>query len=282
MTSAGTPGRLEGKVAFVTGAARGQGRSHALRLAAEGADVIAVDLGAKIDTAPHTMPGPEELAETAEAVRALGRRCVSAIVDVRDREALGQAVGDGVAKLGRLDAVVANAGIAGFLPMTEIGPAEWKNMIDVNLTGVFFTCQAALPHLLATGDGGSIVLTSSTAGARGHANLAHYVAAKHGVLGIMKTLAKELAPHFVRVNAVLPTAVDTPMFQHDQLYRLYRPDLESPTVEDAIPSFKSVHLLDIPWVEVEDITNAVLFLLSDESRYVTGTALPIDAGKSQA
>lgn len=274
-------GRAAGKVVFLTGAARGQGRSHAVRLAEEGADVIAVDVCEQVPTAQHDMPGPADLDETVRLVEQAGGRILATRADVRDHEALRAALDAGVAEFGKLDAVVANAGIAAFLPHETISAQAWADMIDINLTGVWFTCQVALPHLIANGAGSSIVITSSTAGAKGIANVVHYTAAKHGVLGVMRTLAKELAPHLIRVNAVLPTAVDTPMFQHQGLYDLYRPDLESPTREDAMPAFVNVHTLPVPWVDAADVTNAVLFLISDESRYVTGVPLPVDAGKSQ-
>jgi (+)-trans-carveol dehydrogenase len=269
-------GRLDGKVAFVTGAARGQGRSHAVRLAQEGADVIAVDLCRQIDSVPYGMATPDDLAETVKEVEALDRRIVAREADVRDSAALKAAVDEGFAQLGRLDIVLANAGIFSTATAHEMDDQTWQDMIDVNLTGVWKTCKAAIPHLLAQGDGGAIVLTSSTAGLKGFPGFAHYVSAKHGVVGLMRTLALELAPHRIRVNSVHPTTVDTDMVQNDALYQLFNPD--SPT-RDAFRQVSSeMQALPIPWVEPVDISNAILWLVSDEARYVTGVTLPVDAG----
>ncbi|RIQ14390.1 mycofactocin-coupled SDR family oxidoreductase [Jiangella rhizosphaerae] len=271
-------GRVDGKVAFITGAARGQGRSHAVRLAQEGADIIAVDICGQIDTVPFPMATPEDLAETVKEVEALDRRIVAVQADVRDYDAVRGALDDGVAELGRLDIVAANAGISELgIPTADMDERSWQNTIDVNLTGVWHTCKAAVPHLRAAG-GGSIVITSSGAGLKGMANLAAYVSAKHGVVGLMRTLANELAPDFIRVNSVHPGVVNTPMVQNDAIYRLFRPDLDEPTRDDALDVFTSLHALDIPWLEAVDISNAVLFLASDEARYITGVTLPVDGG----
>jgi len=271
-------GRVEGKVAFVTGAARGQGRSHAIRLAEEGADIIAVDLAAQVDSVPYAMATPDDLAQTVKEVEALDRRIVATQADVRDYGAVKAAVDDGVAQLGRLDIVAANAGIFSFGRADVLEEQTWQDMIDVNLTGVWHAAKAAIPHLKAGGQGGSIVLTSSAAGLKGYANIAHYVSAKHAVVGLMKTLAVELAPHFIRVNSIHPTQVDTPMIQNEATWRLFRPDLDHPTRADFEPASQAMNLLPIPWVEPADISNAVLFLASDEARYITGVPLPVDAG----
>jgi (+)-trans-carveol dehydrogenase len=271
-------GRVEGKVAFVTGAARGQGRSHALRLAEEGADVIAVDICKQIDSVPMPMATPDDLAETVRQVEELDRRIVATQADVRDYAGLKQVLDEGVAQLGRLDIVAANAGIGSFGAADELPEQTWQDMIDVNLTGVWHTCKAAIPHLKAGGRGGSIVITSSAAGLKGYANLAHYVSAKHGVVGLMRTLAQELAPHMIRVNSIHPTQVDTPMIMNETAFRLFLPDHEHPTVEDFAPVSQTMNALPIPWVEPVDISNAVLFLASDEARYITGVPLPVDAG----
>ena len=272
-------GRVEGKVAFVTGAARGQGRSHAIRLAQEGADIIAVDLCGQVASVPYPMATPDDLAETVKEVEALDRRIVANQADVRDYAALKQALDDGVAQLGRLDIVSANAGI-GSAPVKswEIDEPTWQTMIDINLSGVWHTAKAAIPHLIEGGNGGSIILTSSAAGLKAYENIAHYVSAKHGVVGLMRTLALELAPYSIRVNSIHPTQVDTPMIQNEPTWRLFRPDLEHPTKEDFAPASQAVNALPIPWVEPVDISNAVLFLASDEGRYVTGVTLPVDAG----
>ena len=274
-------GRVEGKVAFITGAARSQGRSHALRLAQEGADIIAVDIAGPVPSIQMYPPATEDdLAETVRQVEALDRRIVASEADVRDGAALQQAVDAGVAELGRLDIVLANAGIASFAPVEDLTDAMWDDMIDINLTGVFRTVRAAVPHLRAHGQGGAIVITSSTAGIKGMANLAHYVAAKHGVVGLMKTLANELAPDMIRVNSVHPTSVDTDMIHNEATYGLFMPDKPASEVtrDEAGEIFRSLNALPIRWVDPVDISNAVLFLVSDDARYVTGVQLPVDAG----
>jgi len=271
-------GRVEGKVAFITGAARGQGRSHAVTLAREGADIIAVDIAAQIGTVPYPMATPEDLAQTVKEVEAAGRRIVATVADVRDYDALKEALDDGVARLGRLDIVSANAGIVSYGTLAELPEQTWQDMIDVNLTGEWHAAKAAIPHLRAGGRGGSMILTSSEMGLRGLPNTGHYTAAKHGVVGLMRTLALELARDFIRVNALAPTTVDTPMVMNSATYRLFRPDLENPTADDMAEASRAVNALPIPWVEPADISNAVLWLASDESRYVTGITLPVDAG----
>jgi (+)-trans-carveol dehydrogenase len=273
-------GKLEGKVAFITGAARGQGRSHAVRLAQEGADIIAVDLMGPVETVGYPLATQQDMDETVRLVEALDRRIIASKADVRDSAALKAAVDDGVAQLGRLDIVLANAGIASFAPVDEMTDQMWDDMIDINLTGVFKTVRAAVPHLKADGRGGAIVLTSSTAGIKGLANLAHYVAAKHGVVGLVKTLANELAPYMIRVNSVHPTSVDTMMIHNEQTYAAFRPDKAPSDVtrDDVGEAFQSLNALPIQWVEPVDISNAILWLVSDDARYVTGVQLPVDAG----
>jgi SDR family mycofactocin-dependent oxidoreductase len=272
------PGRVEGKVAFITGAARGQGRSHAVRLAEEGADIIAVDI---LEDVEGALPSgaPEDLAETVKLVEALDRRIIATKADVRDLDALTAAVDDGVAQLGRLDIVLGNAGIASLGgPAERLKRDNWKHTIDINLTGVWNTARAAIPHLIASGRGGSIVLTSSLGGLKAYANMSHYVSAKHGVVGLMRSLAVELGQHNIRVNSVHPTNVNTAMFMNEGTIKMFRPDLESPTVEDLLPAAQMMHVLPIGWVEPADISNAILFLVSDEARYITGVTLPIDGG----
>jgi (+)-trans-carveol dehydrogenase len=272
-------GRVEGKVAFITGAARGQGRSHAVTLAREGADIIAVDICAQIGTVPYPMATPQDLAQTVKEVQATGRRIVATVADVRDYDALKEALDDGVARLGRLDIVSANAGIVSYGQAEELAEQTWRDVIDVNLTGEWHAAKAAIPHLRAAG-GGSMILTSSDAGLKPLQNLAHYVAAKHGVIGLMRTLALELAPDFIRVNALAPTTVDTPMVMNEATYRLFRPDLDHPTAEDMAEASRATNVLPIAWVEPVEISNALLWLASDEARYVTGVALPVDAGQA--
>jgi SDR family mycofactocin-dependent oxidoreductase len=272
-------GRVAGKVAFISGGARGQGRSHALRLAQEGADIITVDFCSHIDGMPEPTSTVEDLAHTADMVNNLGRRIVTAQVDVRDYAALSAAVDDGVAQLGRLDVIVANAGIGtGGAMLDEMDETRWQDTIDVNLTGCWKTVKAGVAHIKAGGRGGSIILTSSVGGLKAYPHVGHYVSAKHGVVGLMRTFAVELGPHSIRVNAVHPTHVNTPMLMNESTYTSFRPDLANPGQDDLIPICQNFHLLPIPWVQPEDISNAVLFLASDESRYITGVPLAIDAG----
>ena len=271
-------GRVAEKVAFITGAARGQGRSHAVRLAQEGADIIAVDICQPFENSPAPPATPEDLAETADLVKGLNRRIVTAEVDVRDYDALKAAVDSGVEQLGRLDIVVANAGIGTIAPkLARMDESLWQEMIDVNLTGVWKTVKAAAPHLLSAGRG-SIVLTSSVAGLKAYTHTGHYNAAKHGVVGLMRSFAVELGPKNIRVNSVHPTHVNTPLLINERTFHQFRPDLENPGPDDMAPICQTFHTLPIPWVNAEDISNAVLFLASDEARYITGVTLPVDAG----
>ena len=265
-------GRVAGKVAFITGAARGQGRSHAIRLAEEGADIIAVDICRDYGTVPYPMATEADLAETVKAVEALDRRIVAAQADVRDAAALRAAVDDGVAQLGRLDIVSANAGICTVQAWDEVSPAVWQDTLDTNLTGVWNTMVVSVPHLIAAG-GGSIICTSSTAGIKGLPYLAPYVAAKHGMVGIARTMANELARHHIRVNTVHPTGVDTPMGNG-------LGGLEGLINRD--PGLGPIYMNTLPvqTVDPRDVSNAVLFLASDEARYVTGLEFTVDAGNT--
>jgi (+)-trans-carveol dehydrogenase len=275
--------RLQDKVAFVTGAARGQGRSHAVRLAEEGADVIVTDICGPVgDTGRFYGPAtPEDLAETVRLVEATGRRAISYQADVRDYDALASGLASAVAELGRLDIVCANAGIFQFGDdVAETGIQDWADVIDVNLNGVFHTCKAAVPHMLAAGNGGSIVITSSDAGTKGFAKFGHYVASKHAVIGLMKTLAMEVAEQRIRVNVVAPTNCNTPMIQNDAVWHLFRPDLETVTLEEFAESSGTLLALPEPWVEPVDVSNAIVFLSSDEARFVTGVVFPVDGGSS--
>jgi SDR family mycofactocin-dependent oxidoreductase len=272
-------GRVEGKVAFVSGAARGQGRSHAVRLAEEGADIIAVDICGPIDNLAYPHSTPEDLAETVELVKAQNRRIVAAEVDVRDYDGVKALVDSGVEQLGRLDIIVANAGVGtDGRKLHKIRENVWQDMIDINLSGVWHTVKAGVPHILSGGRGGSIVLTSSVGGRKAYPNTGHYIAAKHGVIGLMRAFAVELGQHMIRVNSVLPSQVSTTMVMNDSTYRLFRPDLPNPGPDDFAPISQMMHTLPVPWVDAIDISNAVLFLASDESRYITGVSLPVDAG----
>src|SRR5215469_1147002 len=271
---------LDGKVAFVTGAARGQGRSHAVRLAQEGCDIIAIDACATPEWLTYPLATRDDLAVTVKEVEALDRRIVAAVADVRDLTAIAAAVSSGVAALGgRLDIVCANAAIISW-PMStwEMDVGQWRELVDVNLTGVFITLKAAIPHMIAAGNGGSIALTSSGAALISGPGLADYKAAKAGVLSLTRTLACELAEHFIRVNAICPTAVDTPMIQNEGVYRSFRPDLPNPGREDVKAGFQTMNLLPIPWVDAADVSNAIVWLASDAARYITGVTLPVDAG----
>lgn len=271
-------GKLTGKSAFVTGAARGQGRSHAVRFAEEGANVIAVDFCHNIDSVGYPLATGEDLEETVRLIEKTGQRAVAARVDVRDHSAVEKAMTEGVEEFGRLDVVVANAGILSYGSGEKLPTVAWKDVIDVNLTGAFNTAQAAIPHLRATGSGGSIVLTSSALALRPVANLPHYISAKAGLVGLMRALALELAPHSIRVNSIHPSIANTEMVHNKGTYELFAPHIKNPTREDVENVFATLHKLPTPWVEVEDITAAVLFLASDDARFVTGQELKIDAG----
>jgi SDR family mycofactocin-dependent oxidoreductase len=270
-------GNLDGKVAFITGAARGQGRSHAVRLAAEGADIIGIDICADIPSNGYPMASREELDETVALVEAKGGKMVAAVADVRDFGALDAALTAGVEHFGRLDIVCANAGIASmaFHELTiEEDLEQWSNVLNVNLVGAFHTSKAAIPHLIAGERGGSIVFTSSTAGLRGFGGFGGgglgYAASKHGVVGLMRTLANALAPRSIRANTVHPTGVNTMMAVNPAMTSFLEnypgggPHLQNP--------------MPVTLLEPEDISAAVAYLVSDEAKYVTGVTFPVDAG----
>jgi SDR family mycofactocin-dependent oxidoreductase len=264
---------------LVTGAARGQGRSHCVSLAAEGADIIAIDNCGDVAGVAYAGATTADLDETVRLVTSLGRRVVSRVADVREYDALARAVSDGVAELGRLDIVCANAGIITTpTPTLLMEEEDWRVVIDVNLTGVWLTCKAAVPHVVEGGRGGSVVLISSAAGLHGHPNIANYVSAKHALVGLMRTLALELAPQMIRVNSLHPTQVDTPMIMNDATRKLFVPDKENPSDEEFAAASQQSQAMPVPWVESIDVSNALLFLASDEARYITGVPLPIDAG----
>ena len=263
-------GRVVGKVALVTGAARGQGRSHALRLATEGADVIAVDICGPVADIEYATATPEDLATTAHLVEEAGGRVVTRILDVRDHLGLTDAVADGVGLFGRLDVVVANAGVCSVQRWDEVTPQRWDTVIGINLTGVWNTCVASIPHLLEAG-GGSMILVSSAAGLKGQPFLTPYVASKHGLVGIMRSLSNELAAEHIRVNTLHPTGVDTPML--DGMVGLTARLEASPELGPLFHNSLPVDLL-----QPGDVSNAVLFLASDEARYVTGLTMTVDAG----
>jgi SDR family mycofactocin-dependent oxidoreductase len=273
-------GRLEGKVAFITGAARGQGRSHAIRLAQEGADIIAIDICHQIESNLYPLSTPEDLAETAKAVENLDRRIIARQADVRDRSSLQAAVEEGMAEFGHLDVVVANAGI---MPMGVGNPMDFVDATDVDLIGVMSTVAVSIPHI---SDGGAIVVTGSNAGLMSGttdtgtmgSGGSGYGWSKKTLVGYVEQMALVLAPRMIRVNAIHPTNVNTDLIHNKELYKVFRPDLENPTREDVIPAFTYFQAMPIPYVEPVDISNAVLFLSCDESRYVTGQQLRVDAG----
>jgi SDR family mycofactocin-dependent oxidoreductase len=272
-------GRLAGRVCVITGAARGQGRVEAVRMAQEGADLILVDLAGPVETIDYPMPTPADLEETGSMVAAAGGRCITAVVDVRDVAGLEHAIRLAVARFGRLDVVVANAGVLNSpKPTWELSESEWQTVIDINLTGVWATLKATIPHMIDAGNAGSIVIISSIAGGRGCPNVAPYVSAKHGVVGLARTAANELAAHRIRVNTVHPTNVRTPLIDNAVSARIFRPDMAEPTLDDGVVPLQRVNLMDVPWVSADDIADAVLFLASDDSKFITGASIPVDAG----
>jgi SDR family mycofactocin-dependent oxidoreductase len=266
-------GKLEGKVAFITGAARGQGRSHAIRLASEGANIIAVDICGQVESVAYPMSTPEDLAETVKEVEALDRRIVARQADVRDEAGLKTAFEAGVGELGPVDMVLANAGIAP-MALGEEPHEAWQDVIDINLTGVFNTVETAIPSMIERGVGGAVVLTSSTAGINGIGGASRgglgYTASKHGVVGLMRSYANTLAPHRIRVNSVHPTGVNTPMVVNEVMQQFLESD---PQLSNAM-----ANALPVDMVEAVDIFNAIVWLVSDDARYVTGVTLPVDAG----
>lgn len=270
--------RFEDKVVFITGAARGQGREHAVRFAAEGARIIGVDVCEDQPATPYPLATEEDLAETVRRVEEAGGAMHAERADVRDLPALRDAVRAGMERFGRLDVIVANAGTYSPGPVQWLTSEAWDETIGINLTGVFNAVRAGVNRMIEQGEGGAISITSSTAGLRGFYGSPAYNAAKHGVVGLMRSLALELAPNDIRVNTVHPTSTRTPMIINDVFPRLVRMDLEDPTTEDAADFLRPQQALVTPWVEAGDISDAVLWLCSDEARYVTGVTLPVDAG----
>jgi SDR family mycofactocin-dependent oxidoreductase len=271
-------GLLDGKVAFITGAARGQGRSHAVMLAAEGADIIGIDICAPMASVPYQLSTRADLDKTAQQVQALGRKAFVAAVDVRDLMGMEAFLAETVAALGGLDIICANAGISTPTPTLSMSESVWQETIDVNLTGVWKTCKAGVPLMIEAGRGGSILITSSAATSMISLNIAHYTASKHGLIGLMRVLAKELAPHKIRVNTLHPTGVETPMILNEEMYKLFRPDLESPGRAEFEASARTHNALGVPWVKPEDVSRAVIYLAADSGRFVTGAQFSLDAG----
>jgi SDR family mycofactocin-dependent oxidoreductase len=275
--------RLQDKVAFVTGAARGQGRSHCVRMAQEGADIIAVDICEALEDVPYPAATMADLEETVRQVEALDRRIIRAQADVRDDAALKEVVDDAVAELGRLDIVAAQAGLSNRpMPVHEVPNSLWQQMLDVTLTGSWNAAKVAAPHMIAGGRGGAIIITSSAASLKGNPNIGHYVAAKHGILGLVRSMAADLGPHGIRVVNVTPSCCATDMLLNQECYDLFRPDkAPNTTREEFEEAARQMHMLPTPYVEPIDISNAVLFLASDEARYITATTLAVDAGYTQ-
>ena len=271
--------QFHGRTAFVTGAARGQGRSHAVRLAEEGADVAVLDICRDLNSTAYPGPSQTDLDETVQAIEQTGRTAFARIVDVRDHQSLQCFVDDTVAALGPIDIVSVNAGIFGpGSPAWEVDIDQWREVIDVNLTGAFNTARAVVPQMIHAGSGGSIVFTSSAIAIRAVENYADYIASKAGVIGLMKSMARELGQYKIRVNAVCPTVVQTDMVLNERLYRLFRPDLDNPTLDDVEPIFRTLNVLDAPGVEPRDVSEAIVWLTSEAARHLTGVALPVDAG----
>ncbi|HSL00409.1 MAG TPA: mycofactocin-coupled SDR family oxidoreductase [Rubrobacteraceae bacterium] len=270
-------GKLDGKVALITGGARGQGRSHALTFAREGAEIIVCDVPEGLPTVPYPLATAGDLADTARRVEDLDQRCLAFRADVRDSEQMRGVVEEAITEFGHIDILLANAGIESFGETWELTDEQWDEMIAVNLTGVWKSCRAVVPHMIERRTG-VILMTSSIAGLKGLANQAHYCAAKHGVVGLMRALAIELAPHGIRVNTVHPSSVDTPVIKNQAMYTLFSGGNPNATLEEVRPAFRALNLLDTPWMEPQDISNAMLWLASDDARYVTGITLPVDAG----
>lgn len=270
-------GKLDGKVALITGGARGQGRSHAVTFAREGADIVICDLAAQIGTVPYTMSNTDDLNETVKLVEEQDRRCIAMRADVRDTAQIRSVVDTALAEFGQLDILIANAGIVAPVPLVDISDQAWSDMVETDLTGVFKSIRAVAPHMIERRSG-RIIATSSMVGKTGVPGLAHYVAAKWGVIGLVKSAALEFGQYGITVNAVCPTNVDTNMIQNPAMYALFAPDIKNPTREDVIPGFTSLNALPVPWVQVQDISEGMLYLAAESGRYVTGETLTIAAG----
>ena len=265
-------GKLDGKVAVITGGGRGQGRSHAVRLASEGADIVICDITEQVGSVPFATGRPGDLEETVRQVEALDRRCVALEADVRSTADMQRLADTAMAEFGRIDFLLANAGILTLSDTTwELTDEQWDDMIDINLTGVFKACRAVVPHIRAGGNGGSIVITSSIAGLKGVAGCTHYTAAKHGIVGLMRTLAKELAPEMIRVNTLHPTGVDSPMSNNDFFPQWLD---EHKELGDAM----RFNLMPVDAMPMADVSGVVAFLCSDEAKWITGSTVQCDAG----
>lgn len=270
---------LAGKVAFVTGGARGQGRSHAVALAEAGADVAICDIGSDVSTVKYPMGTSAEIDETVRLVEKAGRRGLGFVADVRNRTVMQQAVDDTAAELGNIDILCANAGIFSRGTVAELSDEAWRTMLDVNLTGVFNAMRAVIPGMVERGSG-RIIATSSVAGKLGAPNMSHYAAAKWGVIGLVKSAAMELATTGVTANVICPTNVNTMMLTNDDMYSLFLPGVESPTLEQAVPVFATTVPMGVPWVEPEDVSAAVVFLAGDGASFISGETIAVAAGQT--
>jgi SDR family mycofactocin-dependent oxidoreductase len=273
-------GQFDGKVVFITGAARGQGRAQAVGFAREGARIIAIDIDEQVGSVNYPTAEKSDLLETARLVEELGGEIDVSIADVRDLEAMTAAVQRGVERFGRLDYVIANAGVNSFGQLIEMDEEQFDTVIEINLTGVWKTVRASAAHIIAGGQGGCILITSSTCGHAAMGNIGHYVTAKHGLTGLTKQLANELGRNNIRVNAVLPSNTRTVMgVDNDDIIKVFRPDLDAPTLADCVDAYASVHVIpDVPWMQPQDITKVMIFLCSDDAKYMTGAQIPVDVG----
>jgi SDR family mycofactocin-dependent oxidoreductase len=275
-------GRVDGKVALITGAGRGQGRSHAIFLAREGAAIIATDICSDIDVVPYSLASSDDLAETVRLVEKAGGRIIAREADVRSTADMEEAVQAGMSAFGKIDVVCANAGINTYGRAWELTDQQWQDVLDVNLTGVWRTTKAAIPQMIERGEGGSIIITASGVTFRAFENMGSYTAAKTGLLGLSRILARELGPHHIRVNTLHPCTVPTGMIENDATAELFNPGGTFNTAEErlAVMAERLVHLqlLPIPWVETSDLSLAVVYLASDESRFVTATEFRVDGG----
>lgn len=270
-------GRFDGKVVLVTGGARGQGRSHALEFAKEGADIVVTDIAKQVETVPYGMSSEADLAETVKQVEALDQRCLSFVADARDTSATNAAVEGAIAEFGKIDILLANHGLLSLSPVVDMSDDTWDDVIASDLTGVFKSIRAVLPHMLAQ-KSGRIIATSSMAGRTGLPTVAHYCAAKWGVIGLIKSVAREVAAEGITVNCVCPTNLDSDMIHNPAFYALFAPGIENPTREQVAPGFASLNAIPIPWIEAIDTSVAMMFLASPEARYITGEALHVSAG----